>query len=346
MPEPTVPVPGAGRRRSTVVSEETLVHIEPLKLGASMPIVIKPTAPNLNLATWVSSHKDLINGHLDRSGAILFRGWGVTDTERFQEFMHAGCGPLLEYKNRSTPRTRVAGQIYTSTEYPSRESIPFHNENSYAAQWPLRIGFCCVVAAESGGETPIADSRAVYNRISPDVRERFCRDGVLYVRNFGYGMDLSWQDVFQTQERADVEAYCDLWSIEYEWKSDDGLTTRHRLPAVTRHPKTGEIVWFNQAHLFHISSLPESIQNTLLGLPREHLPRNAYYGDGSEIDSEALFDVRRAYEQEAVAFSWQPGDVLLLDNGLIAHSRSPYEGARKILTAMAEAYTWDGKGSG
>jgi hypothetical protein len=37
-----------------------------------------------------------------------------------------------------------------------------------------------------------------------------------------------------------------------------------------------------------------------------------------------------------VRFTWRQGDVVMLDNMLVAHARDPYEGERKIVVAMAE----------
>lgn len=66
----------------------------------------------------------------------------------------------------------------------------------------------------------------------------------------------------------------------------------------------------------------------------DKFPRNAYYGDGSEIEEESLKAIRRAYEQERIEFSWQKGDVMILDNRLMAHSRNPFKGNRKVVVAM------------
>jgi len=64
-------------------------------------------------------------------------------------------------------------------------------------------------------------------------------------------------------------------------------------------------------------------------------PRNAFFGDGSEIDEAVLDHIRSVYENEKVTFPWQRGDVLILDNILKAHGRKPYRGPRQIVVGMA-----------
>jgi alpha-ketoglutarate-dependent taurine dioxygenase len=215
-----------------------------------------------------------------------------------------------------------------------------HNEMAYTNSWPLKIWFLCLKAAEQQGETPIADSRQIYNRLNPALRERFAEKKVMYVRNYGTGIDLPWQNVFQTDDKAEVEDYCRQNGIEFEWKADDGLRTRQVCQAVAMHPKTGEMLWFNQAHLFHASSLkPEIYESLISTFKEEDYPRNTYYGDGSPIEPAALAEIRAIYEAEAVIFPWQEGDVLMLDNMLVAHGRQPFTGSRKIVVGMAEPYS-------
>ena len=68
----------------------------------------------------------------------------------------------------------------------------------------------------------------------------------------------------------------------------------------------------------------------------EGLPRNVYYGDGGRISSDEMAELVRTYEDGAVDFRWEEGDVLLVDNMLVAHGRRPYVGERKIVVAMGE----------
>jgi alpha-ketoglutarate-dependent taurine dioxygenase len=205
----------------------------------------------------------------------------------------------------------------------------------------LKICFFCVTPPLQGGETPIADTRKVFKRIDPKIRERFIQQKVRYVRNFGGGLGLPWETVFQTKERAVMEEYCRSAGIEFEWKEENRLKTQQVRPAVARHPRTGEMVWFNQATAFHVSTLEPALREALLAeLPEEEVPKNVYYGDGSRIESAVLDDLREAYRQEMVAFPWQEGDLLMLDNMLVAHGRAPFVGPRKIVVGMAEPFHW------
>jgi hypothetical protein len=77
-------------------------------------------------------------------------------------------------------------------------------------------------------------------------------------------------------------------------------------------------------------------------LGEDGLPRNSYFGDGSPISSDILSAIREAYDAEALMFPWERDDALLLDNMLMAHSRSSFTGERKVIVGMAEPHGRDG----
>lgn len=308
-------------------------------MRSELPHVIDAPAPGTPLIEALPGLREQIDARLLTTGAVLFRGFGVDGAAGFRAFAAAFGHPLLNYEFGSTPRSKVTQGVYTSTEYPAHQSIPLHNEQAYTREWPMKIWFYCEIAAPKGGETPIADSRAIYRAVDPATRERFASRGLMYVRNYGNGLDVPWQQVFNTDERAQVEAYCARHAIDYEWKDDGELRTRQRVQGVATHPVTGEAVWFNQAHLFHVSGLAPEMREVLLdAVGEEDLPRNVCYGDGAPIPDAELDAVRAVLDEQKVVFPWLQGDILMLDNMLTAHAREPFSGPRKVVVAMAQGH--------
>lgn len=315
-----------------------------LSIEAGLPMRVSPLQAGQGLHQHLPALQQLVAEHLEVSGGLLFSGFADVDVTGFQQFAGAFGHPLLSYEFGSTPRSRVsAGGVYTSTEFPAHRPIPLHNEQAYTTEWPLRIWFYCAQAAEQGGDTPIADSREVFRRIDPAIRQRFAERGLLYVRNYGNGLDLPWQQVFNTEDRQDVERYCSARRIDFEWLGDDELCTRQLCQGVAQHPRTGDWVWFNQAHLFHLSALDADTQEVLVdAVGLEGLPRNVYFGDGTPIEASLLDEVRGVLDACTIRFPWRDGDILMLDNMLTAHARDPFKGPRKVVVAMAEAYGQEG----
>lgn len=321
------------------VSNVELTKTGYLQPGQILPLVIQPAVGDVDLEDWAKGNLEFIEAELLKHGGVLFRGFGVNSISAFEKFASA-IRPDLFDEYGDLPREGVSDKVYKSTPYPENKTILFHNESSHTHQWPMKQWFYCVKPAQVGGETPIVDCRKVYQRLDPRIVENFRRKKLRYVRNFHEGLDVSWQAFFRTNDRSVVEQRLRAQSTEFEWTSNGGLRTYQISPGVVRHPKTGEMSFFNQVQLHHVFFLDPELRRSVESLfsPEEY-PRNVYYGDGSPIEDSVMEEILRVYWGSAVSFPWQAGDVLMIDNLLVAHARNPYQGERKIAVAMAEMMT-------
>jgi alpha-ketoglutarate-dependent taurine dioxygenase len=301
------------------------------------PILIEP-AVTTNIAEFAQENSAMLQERMLEAGALLLRGFAVRSVEDFDSFVTVVTSKRMDYVYGSTPRTALGNRIFSATEYPAAQEIPLHTENSYQRSWPLKLALCCLRPAASGGETPIADLRRVSAALGAGLMDKFERLGVRYVRHYRPFVDVPWQQVFRTDNRLDVSRYCAEHDIQHEWLDEQTLRTCQIAQGVARHPVTGERVFFNQADLFHVSNLGTDAATALLELYGEYLPRNSYYGDGQEILVDELATVRSVLKSAVVVFSWQAGDILLLDNMQFAHGRRPFKGERKVVVALMEPH--------
>ena len=138
-------------RGSRVSTAKKLVTIGPLTSGHSIPIEVRPVVAGLALHDWVQGSESVVEHLIADHGAILFRGFADVNIASFQRFAEAtSSNGLIDYSYRSTPRKRIDGKIYTSTEYPADQAIALHNELSYTSDWPMKIWFCCLGRSQEG----------------------------------------------------------------------------------------------------------------------------------------------------------------------------------------------------
>ncbi|MDJ0841253.1 MAG: TauD/TfdA family dioxygenase [Acidobacteriota bacterium] len=327
--------PRKSSRRMAMVDTADLVtesFIDPHRL----PLVLTPNSPDVDLAEWAGVNRDRLERLLLTHGAILLRGFGITSIVQFERVCALACGELFG-KYGDLPPEEQGEKIYKSTPYPEDKPILFHNESCHMARWPSRQFFYCVKASKEGGETPLVDCRQLYRALPEALARDFSTKGLLYVRNFKEGLDVSWRDFFKTEDRDRVEKLCRRDGIQFQWLPGDGLRIRQYGPGVITHPKTGEKSFFNQIQLHHIGYLDEEMRELMPKLyAEEEYPRHVYFGDGSPIPDDAIEIVNQLYWDHAVALPWQEGDIIMLDNMLVAHARKPYVGPRKICVAMGD----------
>ncbi|MGW1892945.1 condensation domain-containing protein [Streptomyces sp. NPDC002004] len=326
----------SAKRRSVEITQ-----INPVKTGflpglPETPLVLEPAGDGVDLPGWLRANRDLVESYLHRHGALLLRGFHGGSVAQFEEAAGAIC-PTLFREYGDLPREGESDQIYKSTPYPEDQSILFHNESSHLHTWPMRQFFSCIVAPREGGETPIVDCRKVYAKLRPELVEQFETKKLRYVRNFIESVDVSWSRFYGTDDPAEVERKCTEAGMGFEWSPNGTLKTWRVADAVLPHPRTGDMVFFNQLALHHVSCLDAETRQSLVDLYGEAgMPRNVYWGDGSVIEDGVVNEIRELMDRESRAFQWQEGDVLVIDNMLVAHSRRPFVGPRKIVVALGD----------
>lgn len=329
--------PGFKLRPAVKLSDNNLVEQQVFPGNTGLPLVITPKIKGVNLLDWIKEKKTQLESDLLNYGGLLFRDFNLQGVDDFQAALKAIGIQTMNYIEKATPRQQIEGQVYTSTIFPTDQIIALHNELSYVKQWPGRIAFFCEVAPTTEGETPIADVRRVLARIDPEVQDKFRKLGWLLIRNFGYGIGPSWQHSLSVTTQQEAEAYMRQSEIQWQWLGAERLRTCQVRSAIRRHPVSKAELWFNHIAFWHPSSMPEQVRQSLIDdLGWENLPYNTLYGDGSVIPDDVIAHLRAAYQAETVKFTWQAGDLLLLDNMLVAHGRSRFSGERRILTAMGD----------
>src|SRR5947208_13119354 len=144
-----------------------------------MPIFVTPALASVDLAEWIAGNKAEVDGYFDRYGAIVFRGFGLSDADDFER-VASTVSPELYADYGDLPPESASHRVYGSTPYPADKMILFHNESSHLSKWPLRQFFFCVIPSTEGGNTPLIDCRELCDALDPDIVEAFDRTGLMY----------------------------------------------------------------------------------------------------------------------------------------------------------------------
>jgi alpha-ketoglutarate-dependent taurine dioxygenase len=316
-----------------------------------LPLVIEPKK-----STTIDAFLDLLKHNneffrksLLKHGGLLFRNFPITNEQDFGALIKTlNVGPFMNYIGGDSPRNKICEGIYTSTEAPPYIKIPLHNEFSFVNKYPKHIFFYCHIAPEKNGETIIGDARKIYQKMDPSVREKFKNKGLKYTSRYFYKNDFmrfitrnshkTWINVFETHNKNEVERLCHENDFLFKWNKNDWLEVSQVRPATIKHPLTQDSIWFNQAHLYDFN--PKFLGwwrylGVKLVYSRKYTKlHDVSFADESSIPRQDLYHVMDVLDANTIAFPWQKGDVLVLDNILSMHGRATFSGKRRILTAM------------
>ena len=175
---------------------------EPGQPTVTYPLILQPAAEELSKEAILAEARKLGAQSSDNSvhspirqlldangGAIHFKGLPLKSADDFSEFMFALAGqgehawtPHV-HKGMEVLRRPQANNVLTANEGPPSHFIGWHNEYAVSPVHPTYLGLFCKVAAQSGGETSVCNTVALYDRLKREVPDfvRGCGEkGLVY----------------------------------------------------------------------------------------------------------------------------------------------------------------------
>ncbi|GIH25278.1 protein AmbC [Acrocarpospora phusangensis] len=286
-------------------------------------------------AAWLGRRAGELDTALAKSGAVLVRGMPLRTPADLTPVLAALGSEPSRPGEWFVPREELADRVYGPLPWPDERVLCPHPEAAYALRPPARLVVACLRAPGADGDAVLADGRAVLATLPDDLVAHAERTGWTLVRNFRTYVGVPWTAAFATKERERVESHCAAEAVTCEWTRGDSLRTTRRRPAVVRHPETGDPVWFNQlGFLSRWALLPDERAVLEAAYGTAGLPADTAFGDGRPLTAEEHAVIESAYDRVEHRFSWRAGDVLVLDNLLMAYGRRPQREGGSFAVAM------------
>lgn len=229
---------------------------------------------------------------------------------------------------------------------PPDQPIPFHHELAQTPHPPEYVFFYCHTPGETGGQTPIIDSTAVYRYClehHPDFTAKLHALGARYIRTLPASTDpsspigRSYQQTWDVTGRDELEAkLSQIEGCSWEWLGDgsdyDGSDVRITSEAV---PALRLVADHCRNYVFQ-HAFSNSIVAAFLGWQDVRNDRHEAlrFGDMSRMDETVLQSIADFMQEHRVLYDWKQGDIMALNNQLVMHSRNPFTGPRRVFASI------------
>jgi hypothetical protein len=110
------------------------------------------------------------------------------------------------------------------------------------------------------------------------------------------------------------------------WVGDAVKTIMGPIPAIKYDKTRQRKIWFNSMVAAYTGW--EDARNDPV--------KAVTFGDGKPLPADIIYDCLKILEEESVAFPWQKGGALLLDNLAVLHFRRSFNPARHILASLCK----------
>ncbi|ABG52500.1 hypothetical protein Tery_3399 [Trichodesmium erythraeum IMS101] len=178
-----------------------------------------------------------------------------------------------------------------------------------------------------------------------------------------FGFPKSWKAVFNTEDKSLVEKKCFDAGRQIKWLANDGLIAHYPMPIIGSHPITKEIAWTGFFPWFHIwgvcidawfaakyqrkfrswlvflilflITLGQICLEKLIPERCKYRALDVVFEDGSDLSFWDVYHIVKSYWKNTELFSWQEGDIVILDNYRMGHGRLPFTGERQVYIAFS-----------
>jgi Taurine catabolism dioxygenase TauD, TfdA family len=294
------------------------------------------------LSVSVGADKGHVRQSLRRHGWCLVRRAAASTDDFHNVIVGLGFEPADHYGDLPSFGHR---NIFRTTPYPPDMELLFHNEAAHTPAAPQHIFFFCQHPARKGGATPLSNGVDALERLDVQIANALKQKGLIYRRRFIPGLDVAWSDFFGTTDKGEVERQCTDQGLSFAWLDGDILQTEYKTVA-TGLLADGRTTMFHQIALHHPAFLPVEVREYFTSYDDSNrTPREVLLGDGSELSDHWALAIVDAQIEASHFFQWQAGDILILDNRIMAHARATYSGEREnyaILGKLKEIHdVWD-----
>lgn len=308
--------------------------------GNVFPLTLSPSESCSieKLESCLKENKSHIDDLLRLHKGILFRGFTLSDHNDFDRIIQAIDYKTMSYLGGAAVRTQLTDRVFTANESPSTEKIPFHHEMAQTPKPPTHLFFFCETAPTVGGQTPILVSTEICDECAKTMRgnlDKLEELGVKYVRNMPEDDDPSsaigrgWKSTFLCTDKEGAEKGLSELGSSFEWLDDGCLRTVTKVVPAIKHDsgdnRSNRKTFFNSLVAAY----------TGWNDSRNDGKNAVVFGDDSTIDPAFIETAAKVMDEIKVSFTWEKGDLLLLDNRTTMHSRHTYEGPRRILASLA-----------
>ncbi|KAI5479259.1 hypothetical protein MNV49_003954 [Pseudohyphozyma bogoriensis] len=291
------------------------------------------------------AHSGRLTELLKEHGAVLFRGFGHASAETFSRLVIAA-----ERGRNNTPyeqvglagkRSEQAPEVFTANEGPQSQRFYQHNEYARYTRFPGFIHFYCAVAPLEGGESPIANSLELFERVSAELPEF-----VAELQKRGLAMKQIYPAPYFNDGKSNYFDWTGPDTFGHEiLPGDDEATKRVKAEKQVRR-LTPDFRWLDNGGIEIVQHVPGrhgtardagALEPPYLGNDGKIYPQ-ATYGDGTPIPRQYLDRLLDISIETEFSFKWEEGDIIFVDNYRTTHGRRPWtKGGRKVLVSM-----WNG----